>query len=129
MEVRDLVWIELILVEYAGSTVQVALETARHKPPSFSREKIAQFNRARALKLDLAAVSKDVSILLRNLELCAQRRGFSREKFEEIVANRHKRYGPDHPWTWIRPYLDPAKLHVYLDCYPGLCEMTVGLYL
>ena len=129
MEVRDLIWIKLILVENAGYTAQVDLETARFKPRSFYTEKIDQFNRARTSKLELAALSKGVSIILRNLELCARRWGFPHEKFGELLANRHKCYGPDHPWTWIRPYLDPAQLHVYLGCYPGLNEMKVGLYL
>lgn len=42
--------------------------------------------------------------------------------FAEIALNRHKGYGSDHPFTLIDPYLNPTKLRIYLDLYPGLDE-------
>jgi len=42
--------------------------------------------------------------------------------FKEILSNRHKSYGPDHPFTLIDPYVNPTKLRIYLDLYPGLNE-------
>jgi len=42
--------------------------------------------------------------------------------FEEIVSNRHKGYGSEHLFTLIDPYLDPTKLCIYLELYPGLDE-------
>ena len=83
---------------------------------------------SRALCLSLVTRSQYVSTVLCDLEHRAQLGGFTYGKLEELAANRHKYYGPGHLWTWIHPYLDPAKLHVYLDCYPGLSEMKIGLY-
>ena len=70
-----------------------------------------------------------ISTMLHDLEHRAQLSGLTHGILEELATNHHKYYGPDHPWAWICPYLDPAKLHVYLDCYPGLSEMKVSLYL
>ena len=119
--------IELILAEYSGYMAQVGLEAVEHDPSqdlTFELE-AARYNNARDLRLDLAARLQHIGTILRNLERCARLGGFPHGKFKELAANR---YGPDHPWTWICPYLDPAKLHIYLDCYPGLSEMKVGLY-
>ena len=42
--------------------------------------------------------------------------------FKDIISNRHKGYGSDHPITLIDPYVNPTKLRIYLDLYPGLHE-------
>jgi len=107
------------------------LQTARYRPSQASTcelREVTRYNQARALRLDHAARSQRVSSVLRNLELRARLEGVPHGNLEELAANRYKYYGPDHPWAWIRPYLDSAKLHVYLDCYPGLSEMKAGLY-
>ena len=110
---------------------EVSLKIARHNPfwASIIDMETTRYDQSRVLCLDLVTRARYASNVLRDLEHRAPRSGFTYAKLEELTANRHKYYGPDHPWTWIRPYLDPAKLHVYLDCYPGLTEMKAGLYL
>jgi hypothetical protein len=45
-------------------------------------------------------------------------------KLEDIASRRHLTYGVNHPWTLIRPYLNPMKLGVYYDGYAGLGCMS-----
>lgn len=47
--------------------------------------------------------------------------------FEGVVLDRHAEYGRDHPYRLIRPFLDPTRLHIYFDSFPGLCELAFGL--
>jgi len=44
---------------------------------------------------------------------------------EGIAKSLHKSYGESHSFTLIRPYLNLAMLHVYLDQYPGLDDREI----
>ena len=45
----------------------------------------------------------------------------------DIVLDCHKAYGRDHPYHLIRPFLNPTKLRIYFDWFPGLSELAYGL--
>lgn len=104
---------------------EVRLHAAKRSPARASNLKlhIARYEQSRSLSLGLVTQAQYVDTILRDIGRYAQYMGLPHEQLEELATSRHKFYGPDHPWAWIRPYLDPTKLRIYLDCYPGLSEM------
>jgi hypothetical protein len=47
-------------------------------------------------------------------------------RLNEIAHKRHLLYDSRHPWNMILQYIDPVKLRVYYDAYPGLDDLLPG---
>ena len=107
-EWRDRVWIELILIEHWAYLVD------KTKNKSWKR-------RCRCTLELLHQLSLRISYYLGSLErLAATANSPFLRKLEEMASKRHLTYGVNHPWTLIRPYLNPIKLGAYYDAYAGL---------
>jgi hypothetical protein len=115
LELRDLIWIEMILAER-----QLCKLSPLQCGPNLRKLGEA----VHALKL----LSLYITYALDYFEGVAET-NHPQLKLEDIAKSRHKSYGENHPFTLIRPYLDPAMLHIYLDLFPGLDEMDIGLSL
>jgi hypothetical protein len=104
LEWRDLFWTELILAEYAAHRSTLRGQSLR-----------AQGCVKAIHSLKLAALR--ISYALAYMEHMAHVHKI-RVDPKEMSANRHKYYGPGHPFTLLYPYLDPEKVYVYYDAYP-----------
>lgn len=116
LETRDLMWIEIILVE---SWASVTFPELRNKPdwaPNTMPSKAKQL-------LDLLP---RINTVLDYLEhKASQTKSDHGLDFKEIKQNRHNRYLEQntHPYTVIQKCLNPEMLYVFLPLYPGLDGM------
>jgi len=113
LELRDLIWIEMILVE-------------RKLYRSFALKDGTNPRGLREAVHALKALSLRIAYGLEYFEDLARANHYKLD-FEGIIKSRHKSYHETHPFTLIRPYLNPAMLHIYLDLYPGLDEMEIAI--
>jgi hypothetical protein len=112
LELRDLIWIEMILAER---------QLCKFSAHQYGLNPQGLGEAVHALKL----LSLYITYALDYFEAVATAH-HPQLDLEGITKNRHKSYGETHPFTLIRPYLDPAMLHIYLDLFPGLDEMDIG---
>ena len=115
LEMRDFVWIELILIEFSGHF-------------SLLRKDKLQYDYTKLICSDLAKLSQWLTMAISYLKSEALQAGVTSEKIRSIFHNCHLVYNHNksHPWSLLHDYLDPVKLHVYLELYPGLNEMIIG---
>ena len=106
LELRDRLWVGMILLEYSTYWSVLPREHPHRRETALALHK---------MKL----LSQSITCALWYMEGVAEANLLDLD-FKEIVSNRHKGYGPDHPFTLIDPYVNPTKLRIYLDLYPRI---------